>query len=326
MSRYQDKKKKGSAVGTFFTTVLLIASLGVFCYAGYKLYGYYKDYKVGTDEYKELRTNFGSDSDDTVVLGGEDGTVNAPGGETYEPQGNGRSGILLDNIEVLEDPAKKDAEIEKAAAEEVEDDGEMKVLPVLKNPIDFDELQAINEEVIGWIRISGVKIGGEMLSYPIAQGKDNNFYLHRTFKKVDNFAGCIFLNSGNSKFFSDQNSIVYGHNMKNGSMFGLLKNMRDQENYDRHPYFWIFTPKLIYQYRIFSCATVASVGDPYKTRFTTSDFQAFLDKCASASEVDNHGMKLDAAKDRIVTLSTCTGDSSTRFICQGVLEQAYVSK
>ena len=69
MSRYQDKKKKGSAVGTFFTTVLLIASLGVFCYAGYKLCGYYQDYKVGTDEYKELRTNFGSDSDDTVVLG-----------------------------------------------------------------------------------------------------------------------------------------------------------------------------------------------------------------------------------------------------------------
>ncbi len=326
MSRYPDKKKKGSAIGTFFTTLLLIASVGVFAFAAFKLIGYYQDYKVGSDEYKELRSSYGNDSDDTVVLGGGEGNANAPDGEIYEPQGNGRSGVLLSDFEALEDPSKKDAEIEKAAAEEIEDDGEMKVLPVLKNPIDFAELQAVNEDVIGWIRMSGVKIDGEMLSYPIAQGRDNNFYLHRTFKKVDNFAGCIFLNSGNSKFFSDQNSIVYGHNMKNGSMFGLLKNMKDQENYDRHPYFWIFTPKLIYQYRIFSCAIVASVGDPYKTRFTTSDFQAFLDKCSAASEVDNHGIKLDASKDRIVTLSTCTGDSSTRLICQGVLEQAYVSK
>ena len=329
MSRYPEKKKKGSAAGTFFSTLLLIAALCVFGFAAYKLIGYYLDYKKGSDEYKELRTSYSDNapsSDDTSLVNGSDGLTNAPGEGIYEPQGNGKSGIILEDLEVLEDPAAREEEIGKAAAEEAEDDGQIKVLPVMRNPIDFNELQSINEDVIGWIRMTGVRIGGEVLSYPIAQGKDNDYYLHRTFKKTDNFAGCIFLNSGNSKFFSDQNSIVYGHNMKNGSMFGLLKNMRDQENYDKHPYFWIFTPDLIFQYRIFNCSIVASVGDPYKTRFTIRDFQDFLDKCSAASEVDNHGIKLNAKEDRIVTLSTCTGDSSTRFICQGVLEQVYVSK
>ena len=312
MSRYPDKKKKGSAVGTFFSTVILIAALCVFGYAAWKLYGFYRDYKAGSDEYRELRDNYGAG--------------NAPGGGTYDPDGNGRSGIILDDIEVLEDPDKREGEIEKAATEEAEDAGQIKELPVMKNPINFAELQGINEEVIGWIRMSGVKIDGAPLSYPIAQGKNNDYYLHRTFRKEDNFAGCIFLNSANTKYFSDQNSIVYGHNMKNGSMFGLLKDIKDQENYDKHPYFWIFTPDLIFQYKIFSCSTVSAVGDPYRTRFTTKDFQTFLDEWVKASDIDNHSMVLDASKDRIVTLSTCTGDASTRFICQGVLVQAYVSK
>ena len=183
----------------------------------------------------------------------------------------------------------------------------------------FRELRAINPEVIGWIRIGALN-----KSYPVAQAKDNDFYLHRTFEKKDNFAGCIFLNCENSKYFTDQNSIIYGHNMKDGSMFGTLKNFGDQETYDKNPYFWVFTPKLIYQYQIFSCSIVSRVGDPYRTRFLSSEFEAFLETCVENSQIDAHGLKL-SKDDRIVTLSTCTGDESTRFIAQGVLKQVYLS-
>ena len=107
-------------------------------------------------------------------------------------------------------------------------------------------------------------------------------------------------------------------------MFGSLSKFRSQETYDSNPYFWIFTPTLIYQYRIFSCHEVPSEGKPYVTRFTLADFQSFLDEMAAQSLV-----KTDVTvttDDRIVTLSTCTGNSATRFIVQGVLEQMYIAK
>ena len=85
---------------------------------------------------------------------------------------------------------------------------------VLKNPVDFESLQKVNEDIIGWIRVSALGI-----SYPIAQSTDNDYYLHRTFERVDNFAGCIFMEYQNHSDFSDKNTIIYGHNMKNGSCF-----------------------------------------------------------------------------------------------------------
>lgn len=108
-------------------------------------------------------------------------------------------------------------------------------------------------------------------------------------------------------------------------MFGILHKMAEQENYDKNPYFWIFTPEFIYQYRIFSCSNVHKIGDPYRTRFITEDFQNFIDTSQSTSMIDNHGVEVTTA-DRIVTLSTCTSDDSVRFIVQGKLENVYVSK
>ena len=77
---------------------------------------------------------------------------------------------------------------------------------------------------MGWLRIRALGI-----SYPVVQGEDNDFYLHRTFEKEDNFAGCIFVNCDNSGNFTDQNTIIYGHNMKDGSMFGKLKKFREEQ-------------------------------------------------------------------------------------------------
>ncbi len=98
-------------------------------------------------------------------------------------------------------------------------------IPVLKNPIDFTQLLSVNSDIVGWLRIRALDI-----SYPVVQGKDNDYYLHRTFEKTDNFAGCLFVNSYNMGDFTDQNTIIYGHNMKNGSMFGKLKNFVNDFN------------------------------------------------------------------------------------------------
>ena len=312
----QKKRRKGSPVGSFFTVLLLLIAIGVFCYAAYKLNGYYMDYKAGSDEYTKLNDQFTS-----IEPAAPSGSATSAGQKTEtEQQTEIPSDGVLRDISDLEDPATVAGKVDKASKEEVEENGTRKILPMLRNPINFSELNAINPDIIGWIRIGALDI-----SYPIAQGQDNEYYLHRTFERQDNFAGCIFLNCDNSKYFTDQNSIVYGHNMKNGSMFGTLKDMRNQDVYDSNPYFWIFTPTLIYQYRIFNCAVVSTVGDPYRTRFTTEEFQQFINTMQEGTMVDNH-QTLVTTDDRICTLSTCTGNQETRFICQGVLQQIYSAK
>lgn len=103
--------------------------------------------------------------------------------------------------------------------------------------VDFESLKAINPDVKGWLYIEALDI-----SYPVVQGPDNDAYLHTTYEGTSNFAGSIFLDYQNQGDFSDGNTIVYGHNMKNLSMFGKLKQMKEQEKYRDSVYFWMLTP------------------------------------------------------------------------------------
>ncbi len=100
--------------------------------------------------------------------------------------------------------------------------------------VDFESLKAINPDVKGWLYIEALDI-----SYPVVQGPDNDTYLHTTYEGTSrtNFAGSIFLDYQNQDDFSDGNTIVYGHNMKNLSMFGKLKQMKEQKKYRDSVYF-----------------------------------------------------------------------------------------
>lgn len=180
--------------------------------------------------------------------------------------------------------------------------------------VDFDALKNINEDVVGWIYIEAL----DDVSYPVVQGTDNETYLHTTFEKNQNSAGAIFVDCKNSRDFSDCNTIMYGHNMKNGSMFGQLKKfIRNQETYEKSKYFWILTPEKNYRYEILSVYTTQVNSDTYMLFRDPSDvFQKYLDTIKSRSEIPTDGTAL-TSKDRIVTLSTCTGSDSDRLVVQG---------
>ena len=308
--------RAGGAAGTFLITLLLVLAIGVFAYSGWRLFNYYMAYKQGSDEYSDLNDEYMNATPDAVPQTDRPASQEEPvSGET---EGTLASEALAD-VEALDDPVKRTKVLEGAYREETVENGKPKALPKLKNPVDFAELQSINPDVIGWIRVGAVNI-----SYPVTQAKDNEYYLHRTFKKVDNFAGCIFENCTNSPFFTDQNTILYGHNMKNGSMFGQLKKFSEQETFDKNPYFWIFTKDFIFQYRIFSSSVVSKIGDPYITRFSQVDFQKYIEKAIASSEIKCGDVQV-TTDDRIVTLSTCTGNDATRRILQGVLTQVYLA-
>ena len=186
----------------------------------------------------------------------------------------------------------------------------------LKPPIevDFDKLKSVNEDVVGWIYVDALPD----ISYPIVKGKDNQTDLHQTYEKNYNFAGTIFVDYENSGDFSDCNTLVYGHNMKNGSMFGHLKKFREDDKlYKQDKYFWILTPERNYRYEIITAYTTGVNSDTYTLfKGPGEEFEKYLETIKGYSEIQTDDTDL-TIKDRIVTLSTCTGNESTRFVVQG---------
>ncbi len=293
------KKKKRSRVGDVISMIVMAAAFCVFVYAGYTLYGYYKEYKKADDEYASLE-DYVNDETETEDLD-----------------------ALEEAFEEAEDSGDEDALAQLISGREVRTvtvDGEEVTLPVMESPIDFASLKEVNSDIVGWLKIRALD-----LSYPVVQGEDNDYYLHRSFEQEELFAGCLFVHYENESDFSDQNTVIYGHNMKNGSMFGSLKKFRDEEVYKTSKFFWIYTEDVIYMYRIFSARVVNKVGQPYQIVFSDEEFEEFLTTAMEESEVDNSNVTV-STDDKVVTLSTCTGDSATRFVVQGKLTQMYAVK
>lgn len=180
--------------------------------------------------------------------------------------------------------------------------------------VDFASLRSVNEDVIGWIYVEAL----DGVSYPVVKGSDNNTYLHMTYEKNYNFAGTIFIDYENGADFNDCNTLVYGHNMKNGTMFGQLKNFsKDEATYNKSKYFWIFTPEKNYRYEIISAYTTAVNSETYTLfKGPGQEFQDYLNKIVGYSEIQTTPGEL-TINDKIVTLSTCTGNESTRYVVQG---------
>lgn len=185
--------------------------------------------------------------------------------------------------------------------------------------VNFDELLAINPDTIGWIRFSPEP---SIISYPIVQGDDNDKYLHKTFSANENTLGAIFLNVDNQSDFSDRNSIIYGHRMKDGSMFRHLQDYEDKSFWESNPYFYIYTPDgREITYHIYSVGQVEDTSDTYLTVFgSEEEYQSFLDMTKEISAYDT-GVEV-SVEDTIVTLSTCTSASDEhRFVVRGVKEK-----
>lgn len=198
-------------------------------------------------------------------------------------------------------------------AVEGQEEGEKPVPPV----VDWDSLKAINQDIIAWLQIEGTEI-----SYPVVKGTDNSYYLKHTFERNYNAAGSIFIEYTNSSDFQDCNTIIYGHNMKNGSMFGLLRKYFQSQDDLPGRYVWICTPDKNYRYEIFSSHVVDSAGEVY-TLFSGPDelFEQYLANMKAQSLVD-FGVEV-TKEDKIITMSTCTGNDATRFVVQAKREGEY---
>lgn len=181
--------------------------------------------------------------------------------------------------------------------------------------IDFAQLSSINSDIVGWIDFDKLDI-----SYPVVRGQDNAKYLKTTFEGKQNSSGTLFVDYQNNGDFKDSNTFIYGHNMKNGSMFGKLRKFKSAEFLQVNPNFYIYTPDgMKATYKIFAVSIVEDSSEIYNKYYATEeeflDYQNYvMGKAMQKASADLN------SQSRIVSLSTCTNRTETeRLVVQGVL-------
>lgn len=227
------------------------------------------------------------------------------------------AGVGIRHFAQEKDAGKEYEELKEIVAAEPEAEEEPEEKPEI--PVDFEALKEENEDVYAWIRIPGTNV-----DYPILQDEeDNGYYLNHTIDGIEAIEGSIYTENYNSKDFDDPNTVIYGHNMKNGSMFRTLHNYEDRTFFDENREIFIYQPDRILEYRIFAAYVYDNrhlllnydLEDPVVFQqyiddiFNTRAMNAYID---DSVEVDTD--------DRILTLSTCNaGIETQRYLVQAVL-------
>ena len=268
--------------------IIVIASLAALT-AAFMIFKTARDYKAASDEYDSLR-QYASEEVSTT------------------------------------DTAEKVSDIKPIELEEAEERKELKSnenredFPEME--VDFKALREKNPDTVGWIYVGSCGI-----SYPIVQGEDNDYYMNHTFEGTVNSSGAIIMDYRDDKYLKDWNTFIYGHNMKNGSMFGSLKKLlKDETLYDSDPYIYVYLPGYIYRYKIFSYYKDKPDSKMYWTADTLQEYRQYIRDALSLS-VRDLGVET-SEENNMVTLVTCSGSGAgkMRFFVHGEFIDRYKIK
>lgn len=185
--------------------------------------------------------------------------------------------------------------------------------------LDLQALRDVSSDVLGWISIPGTEV-----DYPLLALNNNQDGLNRAWDGRKSSAGSIFLECKNQRDFSDFNTLIYGHYMKNGTMFGSLKYYAQPDYLAEHPYIYIVTDESVRRYEVFSSYEASVVSDTYRLYFEDDPRrQSSLDHYVNSAVLDT-GI-VPEVDDHILTLSTCMGNGTydTRWVVQAVLEAQF---
>lgn len=268
--------------------IIVIASLAALT-AAFMIFKTARDYKAASDEYDSLR-QYASEEVSTT------------------------------------DTAEKVSDIKPIELEEAEERKELKSnenredFPEME--VDFKALREKNPDTVGWLYVGSCGI-----SYPIVQGEDNDYYMNHTFEGTVNSSGAIIMDYRDDEYLKDWNTFIYGHNMKNGSMFGSLKKLlKDETLYDSDPYIYVYLPGYIYRYKIFSYYKDKPDSKMYWTADTLQEYRQYIRDALSLS-VRDLGVET-SEENNMVTLVTCSGSGAgkMRFFVHGEFIDRYKIK
>lgn len=277
------KKKRKKRImhdwGNYISGIVVIICIITLCISGIKLYQIFIEYKTASDEYSDLA-------------------------------------LLIPTAEA--EIEEMQTESEEAGTDEIQETEELTTeevivpAPVFMEGVDWQSLYNtmydINNDYEAWIYISGTKI-----NYPIVQGTDNDFYLKHTFYKEPVFSASLFIDYRIESGAEGKNVIVYGHNMRDGSMFAALKKFRQKEFRQRHPSFSVYTSTGAYEYQVFASYTTSPDSDTYTVGFANDEeFMNYINIVKTWSDTD-YGVDV-TAEDKIITMSTCVNNDADRYV------------
>lgn len=175
--------------------------------------------------------------------------------------------------------------------------------------IDLDSLKIKNKDTVGFLNVGETKI-----SYPVVQTNNNEYYLNHSFDKTQNSAGWIFVDYKCKLDNTDKNIVIYGHNRKNGSMFGTLKNVLNEEWYndENNKYITFIMGDRQQIYEVFSVYQIKNEEYYIKTDFNDEEFKDFIQTIKNRS-INNFNTFVDST-DSILTLSTCANGGKYRIV------------
>lgn len=182
--------------------------------------------------------------------------------------------------------------------------------------VDFDVLSEKYPDVVAWLYCPDTPI-----NYPVVQAADNTYYLRRLPDGKKNTAGSLFIDYRNSADLSDWNSVIYGHNMANDTMFGSLTDYQSQAYFQAHPELFLLTPERDY---------VISVAAGFVTPADSEIYSAFSPDEADRARLVAQWMEASdfvsgnelSAEDHLITLSTCSYEyNNARYVLVGVLDE-----
>jgi len=269
--------------------------LAVFLTSGAVSFRQYLAYQEGEAAYAAV--------EELAGLGAEEESSEVPSAEAEKEEAGTEESAEPEEAEKPEKPEVKSTPVPQVSQEDLYN-------------LNLEALREVNRDVEGWILIPGTKI-----SYPLMQAEDNEFYLSRTWDKTWNWLGSIYIECQNDPKLGDFNTIIYGHNLRNSSMFSSLKSYSSKRYWKEHPSVYIAGENGVQRYDIFAAYEVDVEGHAYWLDIDeeeTKDY--FIKKSIEMSDIDTQ--ITPSASDRIITLSTCTGmGHETRWIVQAVLAE-----
>lgn len=187
--------------------------------------------------------------------------------------------------------------------------------------IDFQALQQVNPDIVGWIYCEDT-----VINYPICHTLDDDYYLTHAYDGTVSKSGAIFMETANESDFSDTNMILYGHHMKDKSMFASLSNWADQDYYEKHPVMWLLTPESTYMIDLYAGYTTSATSDTYTVFKGYGEIaEAYVQKTYGQSDFTSHTLLEEILPDsnedpNYIVLSTCEYTfENARYVLHGKL-------
>lgn len=178
-----------------------------------------------------------------------------------------------------------------------------------KYKVNFEELKTKNSDTVAWLKVENTNI-----EIPVVQASDNTYYLTHNFNKKYNKAGWIFADYKNKFDGTDKNIVIYGHNMRDNSMFGGLKDVIKEKwyNNEENKYITLITENEYQTYQVFSVYQIEAESYYIRTDFKNDEFSEFIETVTKRSKKDFNVKVTD--EDTILTLSTCANNNKYRVV------------